>query len=168
MTTGSCLNNSLKDRKLSTNIALCFMPKLRGLSWSYNSLHQLQSKLRYECPSTAFKNQIKLLHTSTAFQTIMAIETWPHHHRQDRSYQIPFAVTLSLFSLELNSKLQDKSAIRARLTKNQQKISDCDRKEWKHALLPEMPDCREATWLEYKEVFMAPCLGKPYCQNYAL
>jgi hypothetical protein len=26
-------------------------------------------------------------------------------------------------------KLQDKSAIRARLTKNQQKISDCDRKE---------------------------------------
>ncbi len=23
----------------------------------------------------------------------------------------------------------------------------------------------EGTWLEYKEFFMAPCLGKPYCQN---
>ncbi len=73
----------LERQEVVTNIALCFIAKLCGLSWSYNSLYQLQSKLRYENPFNSLQKPDK---------TFAHFNSLPNH-KGNRNMRIPYLIT---------------------------------------------------------------------------
>ncbi len=73
----------LERQEVVTNIALCFIARLCGLSWSYNSLHQLQSKLRYENPFNSLQKPDKnFAHLNSLL-----------NHKGNRNMRIPYLIT---------------------------------------------------------------------------